>query len=64
MESYQLLECDEIHGNDNVSACDNDFTVATSLEDLEFGFSIAKSTQKVCVGCVSLLADLCVVCDV
>lgn len=46
-EHFQPLECDEVHGNDNVSAVGDDFTVETSLEDLEFGFSITKSTQKV-----------------
>ena len=44
------MEADEIHGVDNVAAAQvDDFTVETSLEDLEFGFSVIKSTQKVLV---------------
>jgi len=31
----------------NVSTFGDDFTVATALEDLEFGFSIITSAQKV-----------------
>ena len=46
LESFSLVDCDEIHGEENVTAGD-DFTVQTSLEDLEFGFSIVKSTEKV-----------------
>ncbi len=50
LESFSQVECDEIHGEGNVPAAQvDDFTVETSLEDLEFGFSIIKSTQKVCV---------------
>ena len=42
------MDTDEIHGMENVAAAQvDDFTVETSLEDLEFGFSIVKSTQKV-----------------
>ena len=42
------MECDEIHGEENVAAAQvDDFTVQTSLEDLEFGFSVMKSKQKV-----------------
>ncbi len=42
------MESDEIHGMENVAAAQyDDFTVQTSLEDLEFGFSVTKSTQKV-----------------
>lgn len=48
LESFSLMECDEIHGEENVvAAYMDDFTVETSLEDLEFGFSITKSTEKV-----------------
>ena len=44
------MDTDEIHGVENVSAAQvDDFTVETSLEDLEFGFSIMKSTQKVAI---------------
>lgn len=46
LESFSLMECEEIHGEENVTAGD-DFTVQTSLEDLEFGFSIVRSTEKV-----------------
>ena len=31
----------------NVSYVGDDFTVETALEDLEFGFTVIKSTQKV-----------------
>ena len=41
------MECDEVHGDDNVAADSDDFTVETALEDLEFGFSVIQSTQKV-----------------
>lgn len=48
LESFSVMEADEIHGMENVAAAQvDDFTVQTSLEDLEFGFSITKSTQKV-----------------
>ena len=40
------MECEELQGS-NVSAFGDDFTVATALEDLEFGFSVVTSTQKV-----------------
>lgn len=48
LESFTIMDTDEIHGVENVSAAQvDDFTVETSLEDLEFGFNIMKSTQKV-----------------
>ena len=40
------MECEELQGS-NVSAFGDDFTVATALEDLEFGFSVITSAQKV-----------------
>ena len=43
---YSVVECEGEVGKSVVSACD-DFTVETALEDLEFGFSITTSTQKV-----------------
>lgn len=43
---YYEVECEEEEGKSVVSGGD-DFTVETALEDLEFGFSIVKSTQKV-----------------
>lgn len=47
LESFSIMESDEIHGMENVAAAQyDDFTVQTSLEDLEFGFSVTKSTQK------------------
>ena len=36
----------ELQGS-NVSAFGDDFTMATALEDLEFGFRVVTSTQKV-----------------
>ena len=47
LESYKVLECEELQGS-NMAAVGDDFTVATALEDLEFGFSIVQSSQKVC----------------
>ena len=45
---FSLVDCDEIHGEENVAASQvDDFTVETSLEDLEFRFSVIKNTQKV-----------------
>jgi hypothetical protein len=47
------MEADEIHGMENVAAAQvDDFTVETSLGDLEFGFSIVKSTEKVTDYCM------------
>ena len=43
---YRVVECECEVGKSVVSAGD-DFTVETALEDLEFGFSITTSTQKV-----------------
>ena len=40
------MECEELQGS-NVSTFGDDFTVETALEDLEFGFSVVTSTQKV-----------------
>ena len=40
------MECEELQGS-NVSTFGDDFTVATALEDLEFGFSVVTSTEKV-----------------
>ena len=47
LEGYMVVECDEIEGSNNVSYLGDDFTVETALEDLEFGFTVIKSTQKV-----------------
>ena len=47
LEGYTVVECDEIEGSNNVSYVGDDFTVETALEDLEFGFTVIKSTQKV-----------------
>ena len=49
LEGYTVVvnECDEIEGSNNVSYLGDDFTVKTALEDLEFGFTVIKSTQKV-----------------
>ena len=47
LEGYTVVECDEIEGSSNVSNVGDDFTVETALEDLEFGFSVVKSTHKV-----------------
>ena len=46
-EGFTVVQCDEIEGSSNVSTLGDDFTVETSLEDLEFGFTVIKSTQKV-----------------
>ena len=46
LEGYTVVECDEIEGSNNVSYLGDDFTVETALEDLEFGFTVIKSTQK------------------
>lgn len=43
---YSVVECEGEVGNSVMSGCD-DFTVETALEDLEFGFSVITSTQKV-----------------
>ena len=43
---YQAVECEGEVGRNVVNAGD-DFTVETALEDLEFGFSITTSKQKV-----------------
>ena len=47
LEGYTVVECDEIEGSNNVSYLGDDFTVETALEDLKFGFTVIKSTQKV-----------------
>ena len=47
-----MVECEGVEGKSVVSACD-DFTVETALEDLEFGFSITTSTQKVSQHCTA-----------
>ena len=48
LESYTPVEMEEVEGEGGVVTSDvDDFTVETSLEDLEFGFSIINSTQKV-----------------
>ena len=46
---YSLVECDQESGNaPAVTKPDRDsLTVETSLEDIEFGFSVVKTTQKV-----------------
>ena len=47
IEGYTLIECEE-HGPSSVTTPSGDIlTVETSLQDLEFGFSVVKSTQKV-----------------
>ena len=46
LENYRLVECEDQHGS-NVTALGDDFTVATALEDLEFGFNVVTNTQKV-----------------
>ena len=48
-EGYTVVECDEIEGSSNVSTMGDDFTVETALEDLEFGFTVIKSTQRVSI---------------
>ena len=46
LDAFSQIECDEIQGESNVAAAQvDDFTV--ELEDLEFGFTIVKSTQTV-----------------
>lgn len=48
LEGFKLLECEEEHGRSTVTTPNGDvLTVETSLEDLEFGFKVVKSTQKV-----------------
>ena len=41
---YRLMECEELQGS-NISAFGDGFTVATAVEDLQFGFSVVTSTQ-------------------
>ena len=50
---YQVVVCEGEEGRNVVNAGD-DFTVETALEDLEFGFSITTSTQKVSQCCTSV----------
>ena len=46
LEGYSLIECE--HGLSTMKTPAGDtLVVETSLEDLEFGFSVVKSTQKV-----------------
>ena len=45
LEGYTTVECDEIEGSSNVSSLGDGFTVETALENLEFGFTVTKSTQ-------------------
>lgn len=48
LEGFKLLECEEEHGRSTVTTPNGDvLTVETSLEDLEFGFKVVRSTQKV-----------------
>lgn len=49
---YRVVECEGEEGKSVVNAGD-DFTVETALEDLEFGFSITTSTQKVSQCCTA-----------
>ena len=45
---YHVVECESEVGKSVVSSGD-DFTVETALEDLEFGFSVTTSKQKVSI---------------
>ncbi len=48
LESFSQVETEEVEGEGGVVTSEvDDFTVETSLEDLEFGFNISNSTQKV-----------------
>ena len=42
-----MVECEEEEEGRSVVSGGDDFTVETALEDLEFGFSVITSTQKV-----------------
>ena len=49
LEGYHAVECEVEEGCGTVATPSSDtLTVEASLEDLEFGFSIAKSMEKVC----------------
>ena len=49
LEGYRVVECEVEEGCGTVATPSSDsLTVEASLEDLEFGFSVAKSTEKVC----------------
>ena len=53
LEGYFLVECDEEYASSTVTTSVNDaYTVEMSLEDIEFGFSVVCSTQKVLSGVV------------
>ena len=48
LEGYKYIECEVEQGSNTVTTPTGDvLTVETSLEDLEFGFKVVKSTQKV-----------------
>lgn len=48
LEGYKYIECEVEEGHGTVTTPTGDtLTVETSLEDLEFGFKVVKSTQKV-----------------
>ena len=47
LDNFSFVECEEYEEGESVATSTDDFTVETSLEDLEFGFSIVTSTQKV-----------------
>ena len=43
-----MVNAEEVEGEGSMMTSEvDDFTVETSLEDLEFGFSVISSTQKV-----------------
>ncbi len=49
LEGFKVLECEQEHGSSAAVKTSPGDTriVETSLEDLEFGFSVVRSTQKV-----------------
>ncbi len=49
LEGYSVIECEQEHGVSSAVKTNpgDTLVVETSLEDLEFGFSVVKSTQKV-----------------
>lgn len=47
LEGYSLVECEQESGSAVRSSGGDSLTVETSLEDIEFGFSVVRSIQKV-----------------
>ena len=62
LEGFKVLECEQEHGlSAAVKTSPGDTKIVeTSLEDLEFGFSVVKSTQKVTYELNNSFTEYCI----